>query len=82
MTPSGDAPQKLVHIADTLNHPAILQRGLTATPKGEWALYVVVRHDVSTPLPDVEAMVAPFPVVYDTAEELPIARPAWPELGE
>lgn len=80
---SPEPPTALVHLADTLSDPQISQVGLTTTQDGCWALLVRVRAGIQTPLPEVESHRGSFPVIYEVdSKKLPIARPAYPELGE
>ena len=61
----------------------VVQLGLTTTREGEWALLARVAPQVRTPIPAVELLAHGHPVVYQaTNNVLPIARPAFPGLGE
>lgn len=76
-------PTRLVKIADSLHHPDVTRVGLTTTSDGHWALMVHVKAETPTPIAAVEAACAKFPVVYqEDRRGLPIARPAYPALGE
>jgi hypothetical protein len=78
-----EPPSRLVAIAGSLSHPAITRVGLTTTSEGTWALMVRTRAGTLLPLPEVEAVREDFPVIYqDEPEEPPLARPAYPGLGE
>lgn len=76
-------PEGLVKIANSLSSPDVTRVGLTTTNDGQWALMVRVRSGAETPVKDVEEVCRDYPVVYqDEPEELPVARPAYPALGE
>lgn len=76
-------PSELQHAADTITHDAIAQVGLTTTSEGEWALLVRVKPEASYPIPEVEQLAHGHPVIYQRAPaRTPVARPAFPSLGE
>jgi hypothetical protein len=78
-----EAPGSLARIADSLSHPHVMQTGLTTTPDGRWALMVRVRPGIAVPIDDVERASEGHPVVYrETPGTYPVARPAYPSLGE
>ena len=57
--------------------------GLTTTREGDWALIVRIPRGTEWPLPEVEAASGGFPVIYQyEPENLPVARPAYPDRGE
>jgi hypothetical protein len=58
--------------------------GVTTTSDGRWAVKVWLRNGARPPLDDVEtAAGSDVPVVYQSEpDRLPIARPAYPALGE
>jgi hypothetical protein len=79
----GEPPQALLDLIERLDEPLAVQTGLTTTSDGRWALHVVVRHDTEVPLRRVERSAKGQPVVYQAAAPgLPVARPAYPGLGE
>jgi len=78
-----EPPQQLADLVRSLRHPGVAATGLTTTNDGEWALYVRTRRGVEHPMADVEAAAAGFPVIYETEQDhRPVARPAYPDLGE
>lgn len=78
-----EPPVKLCEIADSLSHPDITKVGLTTTNDGQWALQVFVKPGTPTPLDGIEGMVGGFSVFYKTdPDDYPIARPAYPALGD
>ena len=81
--PQTPEPPELLQAADSLRHADVSSVGLTTTPTGEWALRVRVRSGARTPIHAVEDAAAGHPVVYEAEPaELPVARPAYPHLGE
>jgi hypothetical protein len=81
--PTTPQPPQLNAIADSLRHPAIVKSGITTTHEGQWALLVVVKSGTPLPIEEVEAKCAGFPVIYKEDQgRIPIARPAYPGLGE
>lgn len=81
--PTTPAPARLIQLADSLQHPAVLRTGLTTTQEGKWALLVVVKQGTAHPIEAIERSAAGYPVVYEEdAGHLPLARPAYPSLGE
>ena len=69
--------------ARVLGRPGIERVGLTTTADGTWALKVWLREGALAPLAEAEAARAGYPVVYDRVPaEPPVARPAYPALGE
>jgi hypothetical protein len=80
---SPEPPRQLVEIADALSHPAVSRVGLTTTADGRWALMIRIRPGTPLPLKEVEAICADYPIVYqEEPRDLPVARPAYPALGE
>jgi hypothetical protein len=80
---SPEPPDGLSKLAESFRHPAVTRVGLTTTAKGEWALLVGVPRGAAVPIDDVERAADGYTVVYDhDADELPVARPAYPERGE
>jgi hypothetical protein len=80
---SPEPPSRLVEIADAFSHPAVSRVGLTTTADGHWALMVRIRPGTPVPIKEVEAVCGSYPVVYqEEPKELPVARPAYPALGE
>ncbi len=78
-----EPPPGLVFVAQTLANPALARVGLTTTHDGRWALMAGVHAGMSTPIPAVEQAAQRFPVVYvEVPGEPPVARPAYPSLGE
>lgn len=78
-----EPPSKLCEIADALPHPAVSRVGLTTTADGRWALMVRIRPGTPVPVKEVEVVCREYPVVYqEDPKELPVARPAYPALGE
>lgn len=71
-------------MADSLSHPDVTRVGLTTTPEGDWALMVRSKPGTPIPIKEVDALVGGrYPVVYqDDPGRLPVARPAYPGLGE
>ncbi len=80
---SADPPQRLVEIASAVVHPDVTRTGLTTTKAGEWALFVRLRRGARTPVPEIAALAAGYPIVYeDEPADYPVARPAYPDRGE
>ena len=78
-----EPPGALVAVADSLSHPDVTRVGLTTTPDGDWALLVRFRPGAPVPIEEIEAICGPHPVVYqEDSGRLPVARPAYPALGE
>ena len=77
-------PELLRDLSENISHPALKQVGETKTRDGKWALLAIVRH--GTPrsvLEKIEEMAGDFPVIFEEeSEQLPVARPAYPEKGE
>ena len=83
MPSSPDAPPELLRAVDSLAHPNLSNVGLTTTRDGRWALLARVKRGGSAPIAEVEAAAGGHPVVYEPEpDELPVARPAYPLLGE
>jgi hypothetical protein len=82
--PSDDEPPAaLWELSRTIDHPDVVSAGLTTTRDGAWALYVVARRGAGTPIAEIERAAGGYPVVYERApDELPVARPAYPDRGE
>ena len=68
---STDIPQELEALADSLVHPLVVQTGITCDSDGNWALFVTVPKTTSIPIPDLEAMCAGFPIVYEAESDEP-----------
>jgi hypothetical protein len=69
--------------AEALKQPEVARAGFTTTDDGRWALRVWLRHGARAPLAAIESRCAGEPVVYDEEPESPpVARPAYPSLGE
>ncbi|HEY8008459.1 MAG TPA: hypothetical protein VIE66_17060 [Methylocella sp.] len=80
---SEEPPHGLAEAVKALDHPDIVNAGLTTTTTGLWAAMIRVRRGTRTPIPDVDRRLAGFPVIYETApDQLPVARPAFPDRGE
>jgi hypothetical protein len=81
-TPS--PPPRLQRVkAEAVKHPAVARAGFTTTEDGKWALKLWLKRGEQAPLKDLEAQCAGVPVVYDEEPEFPpVARPAYPRLGE
>jgi hypothetical protein len=78
-----EPPSALVSVADSLTHPDVTRVGLTTTPDGDWALLVRYRAGTPVPIEGIEALCGPHPVVYqEDPGSFPVARPAYPALGE
>ena len=76
-------PPRLLEISQQLLHPEVAQTGLTTTSDGRWALMVRLQPGAHAPLDEVERLTGEFPVVYRPPRaRTPIARPAYPQLGE
>jgi hypothetical protein len=65
-------------------HAEVARVGLTTTADGRWAVKVWLRTGAHPPLRDVESAAGnDVSIVYDSAPETPpVARPAFPALGE
>jgi hypothetical protein len=75
-----EPPDRLLRLADTIQHPLVRQCGVTTTADGRWALYITVPADAEVPISALEALAGGFPVVYEAEpEEPPRAGPAFPE---
>ena len=80
---SEEPPHGLAEAVKALDHPDVVNAGLTTTTTGLWAAMIRVRRGTRTPIPDVDRRLAGFPVIYETApDQLPVARPAFPDRGE
>jgi hypothetical protein len=81
--PRSPEPPGLLRAAQALSHPDVSSAGLTTTPDGRWALLVRVRPGARTPIAEVEQAAGGHPVIYQPEpDDLPVARPAYPLLGE
>ncbi|MEM9830921.1 MAG: hypothetical protein AAF944_09790 [Bacteroidota bacterium] len=81
--PTKPKPDDLQDVSSSIRHPDIIRTGITATREGEWAILTVVKDNVSIPLIEVGMEYERFPVIYQKEfDKLPIARPAYPSLGE
>lgn len=78
-----EPPDGLSELAETFRHPGVTRVGLTTTADGKWALMVGVPRGAAVPIHDVERAAAGYPVIYDhDSDDLPVARPAYPDRGE
>lgn len=76
-------PAELARAADSPAPAGVVQLGLTTTSDGDWALLARVAPDAQAPIAAVERMALGHPVVYQVAgRHAPVARPAFPGLGE
>ena len=81
--PTTAEPSQLVELARTMHHPDVIRFGVTTTKEGRWALMAVIKPRVKVPITDVEKRASKFGVVYlDDSGRMPLARPAYPALGE
>lgn len=81
--PKSPEPPGLARIAASLHHPGVIRSGVTTTKKGDWALLVVVQKNTTIPIQEIEKKRQNFPVIYqEDSGRLPVARPAYPALGE
>ena len=81
--PRTPKPSSLPNIAASIQHPDIVRTGITTTKEGDWAILVVVKNGTHIPIKEIEAESQQFPVIYqEDTGSLPIARPAYPLLGE
>ena len=80
---SPEPPSRLVEMADSFSHPAVTRVGLTTTAEGHWVLMVRVQPGISIPIKETEAVCSDYPIIYqEEPKEFPVARPAYPALGE
>ena len=80
--PTTPEPPELVRLALSLHHKDVVSTGLTTTAEGRWALLVTVKPDTPVPINEIEKL-SHYPVIYQGgAGRLPVARPAYPSLGE
>jgi hypothetical protein len=78
-----DPPAALRKAQKALSDVRVSRVGLTTTREGDWALIVRIPRGGEWPLPEVEAASGGFPVIYQyEPENLPVARPAYPDRGE
>lgn len=76
-------PAKLLEALDAVSGARVSRAGLTTTEEGDWALMVRIPRGSEWPIADVEAASGGFPVIYQyEPEQLPVARPAYPDRGE
>ncbi len=81
--PKTPEPAKLVNLAAELTHPYVNRFGLTTTQEGKWALLVIIKKGTKTPIKEIEDKCKEFPINYqDEAGRIPLARPAYPSMGE
>jgi hypothetical protein len=70
-------------MADSFSHPAVTRVGLTTTADGRWALMVRVQPGTPIPIKEIAAVCRDYPIIYqEEPQEFPVARPAYPALGE
>ena len=77
-----EPPAVIKGLSETLHHPDVANVGLTTTSKGEWALLVRTRPGKDGPIPEIERQAQGYPVIYERADQMPVARPAYPGRGE
>lgn len=81
-----EPPPALVQIANEAVPVALppgCQSGLTTTQDGNWALLVNVPPGTHVPIQTIETIVRGYPVIYQAMPDTPpVARPAYPSLGE
>lgn len=78
-----DPPSELISIVDSLTHPDATRIGLTTTPDGDWALLVRLKPGTPVPIEEIEAICNRYPIIYQQdSGGWPVARPAYPALGE
>lgn len=76
-------PSDLKRAADSQVPEGVVQLGLTTTSDGVWALLARIEPHAHAPIGAVEQIAHGHPVIYQTASSrLPVARPAFPGLGE
>ena len=81
--PRTPKPSILSEIIASLQHPDVLRTGITTNKEGDWAILVVVKKDSPIPIKEIEVKSMQFPVIYqEDSGSMPIARPAYPLLGE
>lgn len=81
--PKSSEPERLVELVQNLYHPKVARFGVTSTHEGDWALLVVLKNGAEAPIAEIENAALTFPVIYlDDHGRLPVARPAFPSLGE
>ena len=83
--PKTEQPPNLGDIAASvhLHHPAVIRSGVTTTKEGDWAILAVVEKNTPVPIHEVETECLGFPVIYqEDSGRMPVARPAYPGLGE
>lgn len=69
--------------SEAARDPVVARTGLTTTPEGTWALKIWLRRDAHATASEVESLGGGHPVVVvEEPSHLPIARPAYPRLGE
>jgi hypothetical protein len=78
-----EPPAALRAVQKKVSAAGVSRVGLTTTREGDWALIVRIPRGSQWPLPEVEAASGGFPVIYQyEPENLPVARPAYPDRGE
>lgn len=76
-------PSELKRAADSKAPEGVVQLGLTTTSDGVWALLARIEPHAHAPIVAVEQIAHGHPVIYQTITgRLPVARPAFPGLGE
>ena len=81
--PKTAEPAQLVELARTMHHPDVTRFGVTTTKEGRWTLLAVIKQGVKVPITEVEKRASKFGVIYlDDSGRMPVARPAYPALGE
>lgn len=79
-----EPPRQLKQLKrEAARHAGVARAGLTTTEDGRWALQLWLERDVDAPLADLEGKCGGHPIIYESApSEPPVARPAYPSLGE
>jgi hypothetical protein len=78
-----EPPRELIEARNALSGARVSRVGLTTTHEGDWALIVRIPRGSQWPLDEVEAASRGFPVIYQyEPEQMPVARPAYPDRGE
>jgi hypothetical protein len=81
--PKTPEPSDLSDIAASIEHPDVNKAGITTTKNGDWALLLFTKKGTNVPIRDIEEKVQSYPIIYqEDSDELPVARPAYPGLGE
>jgi hypothetical protein len=76
-------PGVLAQALSRFRHPDVLGVRLLTTREGGWKIVATVRHGAALPVMDLEALSGEVPVQYEWEPgRIPVARPAYPGLGE